>query len=62
MGRWQSWITRDDDYYRRRAEQRITLAEWGAGALILVLLYALMLGGLNTCAWVSTHAPWLAGR
>lgn len=62
MGRWQSWITRDDDYYRRRAEQRITLAEWGAGALILVVLYALMLGGLNTCAWVDTYAPWLAGR
>ena len=62
MGRWQSWITRDDEYYRRRAEQRVTLAEWGAGALILVVLYALMVGGLNTCAWLDVHAPWLAGR
>ena len=62
MGRWMPWIRYDDDHYRRRAEQRITLAEWGAGALILVLLYALMVGGLNACAWIDVHAPWLAGR
>ena len=60
MGRWMPWIRYDDDHYRRRAEQRVTLAEWGTGALLLVVLYALMVGGLHTCAWID--ARWLAGR
>ncbi|MEN6644712.1 MAG: hypothetical protein ABFE08_19920 [Armatimonadia bacterium] len=53
MGRWQSWITRDDDYYCRRAEQHVTLAEWAAGCLLAVVLYALVIGGLHMCAWLG---------
>jgi len=61
MGRWQSWITRDDDYYYRRAEQSVTWAEWAAGMLIAVVLYGLVVGGVHLCAWLDA-AGLVAGR
>ena len=57
-----NWIRPERVYYDRSPEDRITRAEWAGGMLLFVVLVALLYGGIFGCAWVDTHAPWLAGR
>ncbi len=62
MGRYLPWIRRERVYYGRSPEDRITRAEWAGGMLLFVVMCAMLYCGLNACAWLDVHAPWLVGR